>query len=221
MRQLLLILLAGFFTANAHALSLNDSTKMARDTISFSLSDQKTIKKASVDTLHRAIFKPNPSRAVWLGALVPGLGQIYNKKYWKLPLLYGGFAGLIYAISWNGRMYNDYKNAYLDITDNNPNTTSYLNLLPPGQRNSYTTAELTNALKNKENTFRRYRDLSMICAIGLYAISMIDAYVDAQLSDFDVSPDLSMKIAPTLLNNNNLQQGGLNASLGMKLKFNF
>jgi hypothetical protein len=217
----LLILLAGFFTANAHALSLNDSTKMVRDTISFSLSDQKTIKKASVDTLHRTIFKPNPSRAVWLGALVPGLGQIYNKKYWKLPLLYGGFAGLIYAISWNGRMYNDYRNAYLDITDDNPNTTSYLNFLSPGQRNSFTTSELTNALKNKVSSFRRYRDLSVICAIGLYAISMIDAYVDAQLADFDVSPDLSMKIAPTLFKNNNLQQGGLNASLGMKLKLNF
>ncbi|MBP1640837.1 MAG: hypothetical protein H6Q17_2420 [Bacteroidetes bacterium] len=221
MRQLLLILLAGFLTVNAHALSLNDSTKVVRDTISFSLSDKKTIKQAPIDTLHQAIFKPNPSRAVWLGALVPGLGQIYNKKYWKLPIIYGGFAGLIYAISWNGRMYNDYKNAYLDITDSNPNTTSYLNFLTPSQRTSYDTTWLTSALKSKVNTFRRYRDLSVICAIGLYALSMVDAYVDAQLSDFDVSPDLSMKIAPTLLKNNNIQQGGLNASLGMKLKLNF
>ena len=204
-----------------HALSLNDSTKVVRDTIAFSLSDHKTVKKAVADTLHQTIFKPNPSRAVWLGALVPGLGQIYNRKYWKLPLLYGGFAGLIYAISWNGKMYNDYKNAYLDITDSNPNTTSYLHFIPPGQQHLYSTADLTTALKNKVDTYRRYRDLSVICAIGLYAISMVDAYVDAQLADFDVSPDLSMKIAPTLLNNSNLQQGGLNASLGMKLKLNF
>ena len=136
-------------------------------------------------------------------------------------MIYGGFAGLIYAISWNGRMYNDYKNAYLDITDNNPNTTSYLNFLTPDQRKSYDTTWLTSALKTKVDSFRRYRDLSVICAIGLYAISIVDAYVDAQLSDFDVSPDLSMKIAPTLINNANLQQGGLNASLGMKFKVNF
>ena len=222
MRHLLLILIACFFAANANALSVNDSTKVARDTIALSLTGKKEVKKAPVDTLtHEVAFKPNPSRAVWLGAIVPGLGQIYNKKYWKLPLIYGGFAGLIYAISWNGRMYNDYKNAYLDITDNNPNTTSYLNFLTPDQRKSYDTTWLTSALKTKVDSFRRYRDLSVICAIGLYAISIVDAYVDAQLSDFDVSPDLSMKIAPTLINNANLQQGGLNASLGMKFKVNF
>lgn len=220
MRHLLLILLACIVTINAKALSVNDSTKVARDTIAFSLHEKKTALKTPADTLtHKVIFKPNPSRAVWLGAIVPGLGQIYNKKYWKLPLIYGGFAGLIYAISWNGRMYNDYKNAYLDITDNNPNTTSYLHFLTPDQQKSYDTAWLTSALKTRVSSFRRYRDLSVICAIGLYALTMVDAYVDAQLSDFDVSPDLSMKIAPTIMNN--AYQSGLNASLGMKLKFNF
>lgn len=222
LRHLLLILFVCLINVSAKASMVADSAKVVRDTIPFSLSQKKSVavKQAVRDTLKITTPKFNPSRAVWLAAIVPGLGQIYNKKYWKLPLLYGGFAGLIYAISWNGRMYNDYKNAYLDITDNNPNTTSYLNFLTPDQRKSYDTAWLTSALKTRVDMFRRYRDLSVICAIGLYALSIVDAFVDAELSDFDVSPDLSMKIAPAILNNNP-QGTTMNASLGMKLKFNF
>lgn len=221
MRQILLILFVCLISLQAQAHTTGDSVRVVRDTITFSLANHKPQGKALVaDSLQlKAKFKPDPSKAVWLGALVPGLGQIYNKKYWKLPLLYGGFAGLIYAISWNGKMYNDYRKAYLDITDNNPNTTSYLNFLTPDQRQSFDQTWLTSALKSKVSSFRRYRDLSVICTIGLYALSMVDAFVDAQLADFDVSPDLSMKIAPAILNNHT--QGNTSASLGMKLKFNF
>lgn len=223
MRYFLLILIVSLVNVSAKASMAADSAKVARDTITFSLSDKKHVaaKTAAVsDTMKTPVLKLNPSRAIWLAAIVPGLGQIYNRKYWKLPLIYGGFAGLIYAISWNGRMYNDYKNAYLDLTDNNPNTNSFLNFLTPDQRTSYDVTWLTSALQTKVETFRRYRDLSVICAIGLYALTMIDAFVDAQLSDFDVSPDLSMKIAPTILNNSS-QGSTMNASLGMTLKINF
>lgn len=70
-------------------------------------------------------FIPNSNRATWLALIIPGGGQIYNRKYWKLPIVYGGFMGCAYALSWNGKMYKDYSQAYLDIMDDDPNTKSY------------------------------------------------------------------------------------------------
>ncbi len=81
--------------------------------------------------INKKIFIPNPTKATWLAVVFPGGGQIYNRKYWKLPIIYGGFAGCAYALSWNGKMYKDYSQAYLDIMDSNPNTKSYEDLLPP------------------------------------------------------------------------------------------
>ena len=145
-------------------------------------------------------WKPDPMRSVWLGAVVPGLGQIYNRKYWKLPIVYGGFLGCAYAISWNNGMYTDYKNAYRDIIDSDDTTNSFLDVLPEG----YTieslggTSAYQSILQTRMNTYRRYRDLSIIVTIGLYALTLIDAYVDAQLYDFDISPDLSLNIQPVI-----------------------
>ena len=137
---------------------------------------------------------PNPTKATWLAVVFPGGGQIYNRKYWKLPIIYGGFAGCAYALSWNGKMYKDYAKAYLDIMDSNPNTKSYEDLLPPNAQ--YNEEQLKNTLKRRKDSFRRFRDLSIFAFIGVYLISIIDAYVDAELSNFDISPDLSMKLEP-------------------------
>ena len=145
-------------------------------------------------------WKPDPMKSVWLGAIVPGLGQIYNRKYWKLPIVYGGFLGCAYAISWNNGMYTDYKNAYRDIIDNDPNTNSFMDIFPEG----YTIESLggmsayQNVLQTRMNTYRRYRDLSIFVTIGVYALTLIDAYVDAQLYDFDISPDLSLNVQPVI-----------------------
>ena len=76
-------------------------------------------------------FVPNPQRALWLALVAPGAGQIYNRKYWKLPLFYGGFLGCTYAFLWNQQMFMDYSQAYLDIMDDDPNTASYRNFFPP------------------------------------------------------------------------------------------
>ncbi|MDE5646688.1 MAG: hypothetical protein K2I57_02530, partial [Muribaculaceae bacterium] len=65
-------------------------------------------------------FIPDPKRAVWLSALFPGLGQVYNRRYWKLPILVGGYMGLAYATSWNSSMLKDYTQAYSDIMDSDP-----------------------------------------------------------------------------------------------------
>lgn len=150
--------------------------------------------------LNRKIFIPNPTKATWLAVVFPGGGQIYNRKYWKLPIIYGGFAGCAYALSWNGKMYKDYSQAYLDIMDSNPNTKSYEDLLPPNS--SYNEEQLKTTLKKRKDMFRRYRDLSIFAFIGVYLISIIDAYVDAELSNFDISPDLSMKVEPAVIENN-------------------
>ncbi|WP_294474014.1 DUF5683 domain-containing protein [uncultured Bacteroides sp.] len=150
--------------------------------------------------LNKKIFIPNPTKATWLAVVFPGGGQIYNRKYWKLPIIYGGFAGCAYALSWNGKMYKDYSQAYLDIMDSNPNTKSYEDLLPPNS--TYDEEQLKNTLKRRKDMFRRYRDLSIFAFIGVYLISIIDAYVDAELSNFDITPDLSMKVEPAVIDNN-------------------
>ncbi len=145
-------------------------------------------------------FKPNPTKAVIYSAIFPGLGQIYNRKYWKLPIVYGGFLGFSYAISWNGRYYTDYSAGYKDIMDDDPETDSWKNFLPYGQDPATVDKEwLTNVMKRRKDFYRRYRDLSIIGAVAMYALSMLDAYVDAQLFDFDISSDLSLRIEPTLI----------------------
>lgn len=145
-------------------------------------------------------FNPDPTRAVWMSALFPGLGQVYNRRYWKLPIVVGAFMGLGYATSWNNGMLSDYTRAYRDIMDNDPSTNSYMNFFPPTTNESDLDRKwLTNLLQSRKNYFRRNRDLCIICMVGVYLVAMVDAYVDASLSHFDISPDLSMDVAPALM----------------------
>lgn len=144
-------------------------------------------------------FNPSPTRAVWLSALFPGLGQVYNRRYWKLPIVVAGFMGLAYGTSWNNGQLRDYTQAYRDLLDNDPASNSYMNFFPP------TTSEdqldktwLTNTMKSRKDYYRRNRDLCIICLVGMYLLCMVDAYVDASLAHFDISPDLSMDVAPAL-----------------------
>ena len=164
---------------------------------------EKTKTVEIVDTFKVKPFKPDPTRVVWMGAIIPGYGQILNRKYWKLPIVYGGFLGCAYAISWNSTMYQTYLTAYRDILTNDPANTSYLLLIPTGRTiDSYGgTSAFTAILKSKQDVYRRYRDLSIIATIAYYGITIVDAYVDAQLYDFDISPNLSMHLQPTLLKN--------------------
>lgn len=167
---------------------------------------------------------PDPGRAVWYSALLPGLGQIYNRKYWKLPLVYGGFAGLTYALAWNGQYLKDYSNAYQDITDDLDNTNRFLDILPPSYVKQYqsgvmTKERLTTILKTRRDYFRRNRDLTIISMVGLYFVTMIDAYVDAQLFQFDISPDLSMKVQPSLIKTTNQNDRSLGLGLQCSIKF--
>lgn len=148
------------------------------------------------------IWKPDPEKATWLALIIPGGGQIYNRKYWKLPIVYGGFVGCLYAYNWNGQMYKDYRQAYLDIMDSDPNTDSFKDFFRPGYNFDANKEYLKNVFKKRKDRYRRWRDLSIFTFIGVYAISVIDAYVDAQLSSFDITEDINLTIEPQQIRGN-------------------
>lgn len=169
-----------------------------------------------------ATWAPDPKRAMWLAIVVPGAGQIYNRKYWKLPIVYGGFLGCAYAWRWNNQMYRDYSQAYMDIMDDDPNTQSYNQFLHLGMEITDDNKErYQNLFKRRKDYYRKYRDLSIFCLIGVYALSVIDAYVDASLSQFDISKDLSLKIEPSIINNHSSLNPVKASSLGLQCSLNF
>ena len=168
-------------------------------------------------------WQPNPKRALWLALVFPGGGQIYNRKYWKLPIVYGGFIGCFYAMNWNNTMYKDYSQAYVDLVDKDPGTQSYNQFLHLGRKITTDSEKeyWTDIFKKRKDKFRRWRDLSFFVLIGVYALSVIDAYVDAELSNFDISKDLSLKLEPTILNNRSSNNPIDGSSLGLQCSLNF
>jgi len=183
-----------------------------------------SIKADSVYKVKRdwSTWRPNPKRAMWLAIVLPGAGQIYNRKYWKLPIVYGGFVGCIYAMRWNNQMYTDYSQAYLDLMDDDPNTQSYNQFLHLGAKIDESNIQRYQTLfKKRKDKFRRWRDLSFFCLVGVYALSIVDAYVDASLSEFDISKDLSLKLEPTIINDNRQRNPFKANSLGLSCSLNF
>lgn len=165
-------------------------------------------------------FNPDPQRALWMSALCPGLGQIYNRRYWKLPIVVGAFVGLSYGASWNNRMYNDYSKGFRDVMDDDPDTRSYMDFFPPTVKESdLDKAWLQKAMKNKRDYYRRYREICIIAMVGVYLINIVDAYVDASLAHFDISPDLTLDVAPTAIDSG--VTGGRLPSLGLQCAFSF
>ena len=168
-------------------------------------------------------WRPDPKRALWLALVIPGGGQIYNRKYWKLPLVYGGFIGCMYAMNWNNMMYKDYSQAYIDLMDNDPNTQSYNQFLHLGTRIT-TEADkkrYEDIFRKRKDKYRRWRDLSFFVMLGVYELSVIDAYVDAELSVFDISDDLSLKVEPTIINNRSSSNPIDASSVGLQCSLNF
>ena len=168
-------------------------------------------------------WRPDPKRALWLALVIPGGGQIYNRKYWKLPLVYGGFIGCLYAMNWNNTMYKDYSQAFLDISDNDPSTQSYNQFLHLGSKIT-TDSDIQrykDLFKKRKDRYRRWRDLSFFVLVGVYALSVIDAYVDTELSVFDISKDLSLKVEPTIMNNHRSNNPLDSSSVGLQCSLNF
>ena len=197
----------GHFDASKRTQSQGDTLATAiadsvlteeKDSLKTSLTPtlQKKKEKRNWDT-----WRPNPKRAMWLAIVLPGAGQIYNRKYWKLPLVYGGFVGCIYAMQWNNMMFRDYSKAYQDIMDTDPTTQSYNQFLHLGTRITDQNKEQYQSIfKSRKDRYRRWRDLSFFCLLGVYALSIVDAYVDASLSEFDISDDLTLRVEPAVMN---------------------
>ena len=227
----ILVLFILLMSAGVQAQIDSIKNQLPKDTVA-RLLDKPIVREIviqDVDSLKPKVFKPDPFKVVWMAAILPGSGQIMNRKYWKLPLVYGGFLGCAYAVTWNSGNYQSYKTAYLDIlrykadpsyqaiVDKNTSVVSFYQVLPKG----YTIEReggidlYTTKLKTAQDGFRRYRDLSIIISIAYYALTIVDAYVDAQLYDFDISPNLSMRVQPALLANSY----GLNNTLGLQCSF--
>lgn len=203
---ILVILTAGNLASTAQPLKiLNDSLKVTAPAPKV----QRSPKKASI-----------------YAALFPGLGQIYNKKYWKLPVVYGGYAGLIYVLGWNNNNYSDYAQGYRIIAQYSsaaslkPDERLFLtNLVKnPSIRldNPATFTYISDQLKSGKDFFRRNRDLTIICIAMMHVLSIIDASVDANLFDFDINNDISMRIEPMPIN-----VGTQNTGMGLNIAIHF
>ena len=184
----------------AHQDSVRQDSAVARMAAFSDSLTQATLKAEKKKARQRERFVPDPKRALWLAIVLPGGGQIYNRKYWKLPFIYGGFLGCTYAFMWNQQMYRDYSQAYLDIMDDDPNTKSYMDFFPSSIKESDLDRQwLERTFKARKDYARRNRDLCIISMVGVYLIAMVDAYVDASLAHFDISPDLSLEWSPAII----------------------
>ncbi len=199
---------------------LSDSVAENSARLAASAKEEKVRKKK--EKRDWATWRPSAKRAMWLAIVIPGAGQIYNRKYWKLPIVYGGFVGCLYAMTWNNQMYKDYSQAYMDIMDNDPNTQSYNQFLHLG--NTITDANkerYQDLFRRRKDYYRKYRDLSIFCLIGVYALSVIDAYVDASLSEFDISKDLSLRVEPAVINSSASKNPLKSTFVGLQCSINF
>lgn len=175
------------------------------------LVDTDTIKiiDSRIEEIH------SPKKATIYSAVLPGLGQAYNKKYWKIPIIYIGFGIIGYFIDWNNDNYQLYKVAYQHFADTIPETNDYLDL--DGAQgydleNPTSRENFKSALIRQQDYNRRNRDLLIISMIGFYGLNIIDASVDAHLFNFDISDDLTMNWQPSMLNIDNQLIYGFNCT---------
>lgn len=214
--SLSLIISTDCFCQNNDSIVMNNNSDTVVKVIEKKVT--KTKIKENKDTILSEAYKPDPIRVLWMGAIIPGYGQIINKKYWKLPIVYAGFLGFAYTISWNSIRYQAYKNAYRDIIDSDETTNSFLDILPKGYTvDSYGGVSAYTSKLNAGMEKSRYnRDLSVIASIAYYGITLVDAFVDAQLFDFDINNDLSLNLKPVLIEN----QYGYRSSPGLLFSLN-
>ncbi len=152
----------------------------------------------------------NTRKATVLSAIFPGAGQIYNKSYWKLPIVWGGMAAFGYIIDYNNRGYQRFKNAYNALTDGDPNTVDEF-----GGRYD------ASFLQNTRDSYRRYRDLGIIMISGFYLLNIIDAHVEAYLRRYDISDNLSVRVEPVMMDAPVTTARSGTGGMGMSMKLNF
>ena len=152
-------------------------------------------------------------KATTLSTICPGAGQIYNKSYWRVPIVIGGMASTIYTIDWNNRGYKRFKTAYSLRVDYDKNPDKY----PGGAADEFRGAYSATFLKNLKDSYRRNRDLCILLTAGVYMLQIIDAHVDAHLQDYDISDDLTMNLEPYF----DYTTVGSNPAIGVNMSLKF
>jgi len=153
----------------------------------------------------------NPQKAAVMSAIIPGLGQIYNKKYWKVPIVYVGFGTFAYFIRFNQQGYNKWKLAYIDIEEDGVLDMDL----------GYNFPLTIEQIDRKKNDYKRYRDMSIIGTAGFYILQIIDATVDAYLFDWDVNEDISLRVEPILIQAPSLFSASGDNTVGFRASFLF
>jgi hypothetical protein len=147
--------------------------------------------KAKTDSVF--IKKHSPVKAQLYSAILPGLGQIYNRKYWKIPIIYGIGGAVIFSYFYNRDYYEDLNNAYIEVYYMDPPPTSY------EFRGKLITYNIAGQLYREKERFRKYKDYALVGIAAVYLLNVIDAMIDAHFLEYDVSDDLSMRLGPTLI----------------------
>ncbi|MFK7931998.1 MAG: DUF5683 domain-containing protein [Saprospiraceae bacterium] len=183
---------------------VNEPTIMLSDSTQLSNATDSLAQKRSF--LYRTFKQdyPNPKKAALL-ALVPGMGQVYNKKWWKVPLVYGAFTGIVFSINYNKERYDLYQSLYLTKVNNGD--------LPDSVQG--TRLDNANTLKTLRNSYDKNLQLSYIGGVLVYILQGVDAFVDAHLLSFDIDEDLSLQIDPTFI------PTAQNATLGLGISLQF
>ena len=145
----------------------------------------------------------SPNKAVIMSAIIPGLGQVYNKKYWKVPIIYGAGCSFAYFLGYYQDKYVKFRTAYTNGEEGQQ-------YLIDGKLYDY------GSLSTGENVYRRYRDLNALGITAIYFLNIVDAMIDAHFFYYDVSDNLTMHIQPAVFNN-----PGATSSLGLQINFLF
>ncbi|MGM0613726.1 MAG: DUF5683 domain-containing protein [Bacteroidota bacterium] len=186
-----MILLIAMFSINVNAQT---------DTIRTNDPQEQKKQRKDIKTAEDTTKKQSPKKAARLSAMLPGLGQAYNEKYWKIPVVYAALGTSTYFIINNNKEYKKYKNAYIARTDNDSTTVTSLKFT-------------TDNIKLRRDYYRRNLELSIVITAGIYVLNIVDAAVDAHLFDFNVNENLSMRIEPQANAFMPDHKGGLKISL--------
>ncbi len=189
------------FSNTAQAQNTSDSITVSENSQNgIIIANSNEVIDIITDTLNN-----RPNTAAWYSAALPGLGQAYNKKYWKIPLIYSGGVIIGYYINYNHQLYKQYRDGLLAFIDKDDRTVPFD---PRLDQNDYERAT---------DYWRRNRDLLMIGAFVLYMMNIVDAHVDAHLASFTVDEDISLKLEPSF--DQTAMQTNL-IGLSLKLRFN-
>jgi hypothetical protein len=168
----------------------------------FSVTNSKA-QEQDTTTIRANTLKHNPRKAVFYSMIVPGLGQVYNHKYWKVPIIYGAGGAFAYFVNFNQVKYKKFRDAYVNGSPNQQ-------VLIDGQYYNY------DILPRGRDYYRRYRDLSVLGFGAIYLLNIIDAMVDAHFYFYDVGNDLTMRIDPVVFDN-----FGITSAIGLRINIGF